>query len=255
MPLWGKGLVIRMNKIERKVNDGATPFLSRLLVCITMPLVVLVFIVVAVDYCATAETWLRTEYEKLDINDYTGMSTDDQVKAFMCMAKYMKGETSYDEMRRLEVTVNGEKVSMFNNSELSHMKDVRKLYVGVTVFKILVIVFFAATYILRKRAAPNYIPKVYLISFAVILGIFLLLGAWALIDFDSFWQVFHIVFLDLEGSTFDPAYSRMIRICPAELFLDMVIRIFVFGFIIPALIAILFGGEMLYRKVKNRKSA
>ena len=42
------------------------------------------------------------------------------------------------------------------------------------------------------------------------------------IDFDSFWRAFHVVFLDLESSTFDPAESNMINICPAELFYDFI---------------------------------
>lgn len=244
-----------MNKTERKTNDGAAPFLLKLLVCITMPLLIPAFIFVSVNFCSTDEAWLRKEYERLDINDYTGMSTDDQVKAFMCMANYMTGKVSYDEMRRLEVTVNGEKVMMFNYSELSHMKDVRKLYVGVGIFMGIVFVLVLAMNILRNKFAPYYRQKVCLISFAAVLGVILLLGAWALIDFDSFWRVFHIVFLDLENSTFDPAHSRMIRICPEELFLDMVIRIFALGLIFPTLLAAWVGGIILFRKTKDRKNA
>ena len=59
-------------------------------------------------------------------------------------------------------------------------------------------------------------------ALGALLIVVIALGIWIAVDFDSFWTMFHVVFLDLESSTFDPAVSRMIRICPAELFSDFI---------------------------------
>ena len=64
-----------------------------------------------------------------------------------------------------------------------------------------------------------------IIALCVAAAIIIALAVWVIIDFDSFWTTFHIVFLDLESSTFDPATSRMIRICPEELFADFTGRL------------------------------
>ena len=90
-----------------------------------MPLLMLLPVVLFVEAYAGDRAWLQKEYDKLDINLYTGMSTDDQIRAFMQMVDYMKDDA--DTMDVL-VTVDGEEVLMYNEREISHMVDVRALY-------------------------------------------------------------------------------------------------------------------------------
>lgn len=227
---------------------------KRWLLGIAVPLLIISILICALEFCARDRVWLQNEYEKLDINDYTGMSTEDMCNAFMQMANYMSGKA---DTMDIEVTVDGEKMLMYNEREISHMVDVRALYSGVIVAKYCFLIFEGISIFLivleeRKRSI-KIISKYYLIAFAGVLGAFLLLGIWAIADFNSFWQVFHIVFLDLESSTFDPAVSRMIRICPAELFQDMVIRIFAWGLGICAAIAAVAGVIVLFKKKENAK--
>ena len=218
----------------------------------------LLVIFIGVELFSGDRAWLEREYTKLDINAYTGMSTDDMIAAFMQMVGYMKGsEKTMDVL----VSVNGERVQMYNEAERAHMVDVRQLYKTLTIAKHAVIALAIAALVAaavlhrtksERREALTFAAKAALWSIFGVIAFLLALGAWALIDFGSFWSVFHIVFLDLESSTFDPSVSRMIRICPAELFLDMVIRIFVFSGSVMAVIAAVCG---VYLKKSKRAFA
>lgn len=234
--------------------------LCKILIAVIMPLIMLLMIVLCVEAFSGDRAWLRREYDKLDINWYTGMSTDDQIRAFMQMVDYMKGDA--DSMD-VTVTVNGEEMLMYNEREVSHMVDVRALYKKIMIAKWCVIGLAALTLVLsliafkgkaEKRELLRFTAKAAVISFACILLFVLVIALWAVIDFDSFWAVFHIVFLDLESSTFDPAVSRMIRICPAELFSDMVLRIFGTGLALSAVIAALGGACLIISKKRAKTS-
>ena len=218
--------------------------ITKLLICIAMPLLMLLTIVIGVELFSGDPAWLRKEYDKLELNAYTGMSTDDQIRAFMQMADYMKGEA--DSMD-VTVTVDGEEMLMYNEREISHMVDVRALYKKVMIGKWCAVSVIALALVLSfvafrdadgRREVLRFAAKAAIIAFVLILAFLLTLGLWATLDFDSFWETFHVVFLDLESSTFDPSESRMIQICPAELFSDMVMRIFIFGLAIDAAIAV-----------------
>lgn len=231
---------------------------SKTLMAIVLPLIMLLVIFIGVELFSGDRAWLKREYTKLGINDYTGMSTDDMIAAFMQMVGYMKGsEKTMDVL----VSVNGERVQMYNESERAHMVDVRNLYKTLTIAKYAVIALAVVALVAaavshrtksERREVLTFAAKAALWSIAGVIGFLLALGAWALIDFGSFWSVFHIVFLDLESSTFDPSVSRMIRICPAELFLDMVIRIFAFACAVMAVIAAVCG---VYLKKSKRAFA
>ena len=93
-----------------------------------------------IDRLSGDKVWIKREYEKLDINDYTGMSTDEMCTVYLRMVDYMKGGT--DELQT-EVTVFGERTEMFGEREISHMNDVRKLWFGVETAKYILFAFTA----------------------------------------------------------------------------------------------------------------
>lgn len=204
--------------------------------CRALPFIASFFLIIAilitaVEICATDEGWVFAEYEKLGINDYSGMSDADMTKAYMTMVNFM---TSESDSLELTVTCFGEQVEMYNESETSHLQDVRNLYTGVMWVRAscicIAIACIAIFLIMEKLNRLQRVSKGFLIALAVIAGIFVILLLWAIIDFRSFWYMFHVLLLDVESSTFDPQFSRMIRICPEELFFDICVRIVTLGF-------------------------
>lgn len=182
-----------------------------------------------VIFCRTG--WLYGEYsEKLTVDRDYGISAEDASRVLSRMMYYSIGRA--DDLD-VSIVEDGREVAFFNESELSHMRDVRKLTrtvmaLGMTALGISALTLITLA-IARRTDALRVYAKAFLITLAVVAVIVIALGVWVAVDFDSFWTVFHIVFLDLESSTFDPAVSRMIRICPGELFSDFIVRFALYG--------------------------
>lgn len=216
--------------------------LSKILAYAAVPCLAAALLISFIGRLSGDKAWIKREYEKLDINDYTGMSTDEMCAVYLRMVDYMKGGT--DELQT-EVTVFGERTEMFVEREISHMNDVRKLWFGVETAKYILFAFTAiaaalALYVYRRRAAA-VLARCWLIGICVIAFIAAVLAVWAAVDFYSFWILFHAVFLDVPSSTFDPAESLMIRICVQQLFSDLILRIAVYTVSACAVISILAG--------------
>ena len=200
--------------------------------------------------------WLYNEYldrlENSVYNDY-GITAEDASRVLGRMMYYSTGRAD-----DLDVTIaeNGEEVPFFNERELSHMRDVRKLTKTFMWLGIISLGMGIAIPItlksFKKNDALRTFSKAFLIALGVLLVVIIALGIWIAVDFDSFWTMFHVVFLDLESSTFDPAESRMIRICPAELFADFIGRFAVYS---ALLVGIAAAACTVYLIVTRKKHA
>ena len=129
--------------------------LSKILAYAAVPCLAAALLISFIGRLSGDKAWIKREYEKLDINDYTGMSTDEMCTVYLRMVDYMKGGT--DELQT-EVTVFGERTEMFGEREISHMNDVRKLWFGVETAKYILFAFAAiaaalALYVYRRSAA------------------------------------------------------------------------------------------------------
>ena len=129
--------------------------LSKILAYAAVPCLAAALLISFIGRLSGDKAWIKREYEKLDINDYTGMSTDEMCTVYLRMVDYMKGRT--DELQT-EVTVFGERTEMFGEREISHMNDVRKLWFGVETAKYILFAFAAiaaalALYVYRRSAA------------------------------------------------------------------------------------------------------
>lgn len=198
--------------------------LSKVLAILAAVLLLFALLVGGIYGIFTDKEWVRKEYDRLDIKSQTGWESEYCTYVLGSMMDYSIGKL--DTLDNVPL-VNAEGApGFFNERELSHMVDVRKL--TTTVLKlglaalIIGFVFYAVSLALQNYYALRVFAKAFLIALGVLLVVIIALGIWMAVDFDSFWEAFHVVFLDLESSTFDPASSNMIRICPAELFSDFI---------------------------------
>lgn len=244
-----------MNKLSKTIGSACPNTFARALLALAMVAIIVSILITSVEFCAKDSKWLRKEYVKLDISEYTGMSVDDMCSAFTTMVNFMTGKS--DSMS-VKVECFGYEVEMYDEREIEHMYDVRELYSDViharTALLMLAVIGITAFICTEKTDKLYRICRYFLISFAAVVAAIVLICVWAVLDFSDFWIVFHIIFLDIEGSVFDPAISRMIRICPEKLFFDMIIRIFTIGLGVCMLVAVAMGVYLLIRS-KNKKAA
>jgi len=187
-------------------------------------LVCLLFILAALFFCVQITVnnrgYFYREYTALGHAASMGMSTGDLTDATMRMIEYMEGTApSID----IDVTVDHQKVSMFNDRERAHMVDVRALYQGFRTFAWIASALFILFLLLHKKLGVSASRAFFTASkvFGVLLAA---IAAWVLLDFNSFWTGFHLLFFKNDLWLLDPATSRMINMMPWELFYDIVLR-------------------------------
>ena len=168
-------------------------------------------------------------YQNMDIEAQIGISPQDCARAMGAMVGYMEGRR---ESIQLTVTEYGQEVQMFNQQEIDHMVDVRALYQGFRLLGNIGLVFLALLLVFLWCRWPwlvGCIRRGWWIALGIFGVLLLLLGTYALVDFNDFWTRFHHVFFTNDLWLMDYATCRMIRICPLELFSGLIGRFTLLG--------------------------
>lgn len=176
---------------------------------------------------------------------YAGVSSDDLLMLDERLADYlfapMNADMAFDNR---EIEVHGEMQQPFNEKELIHLQDCRRL-LSITVRPVCYGVLAGLGLILvlrgkRKIAAAWTAAALILLP----LGI---LGIWAAVDFSSAFTLFHKLLFTNDLWLLDPRTDLLINICPASMFANIGLRI---GLCIAA---VLLGIPALLTIFKRRK--
>lgn len=199
---------------------------SKLLSFIFCFSLILVGILSTIDYWCFNKSFYYDEYSKLNTAESIGMSNEDLNKATNTLLDYLKDKR--DDLI-VEAKVNGNNREVFNQRETLHMVDVKDLYQDVLLIRniFLVISIILLIYIIfTKDNKYLYIEyKKALIVFGII---FLLIGIYCLIDFNTFWTNFHHVFFPNNDLwLLDPRKDILIMMVPEQFFFDLCISIVV----------------------------
>lgn len=186
----------------------------------------------ALQLSVNDRAWFEKEYEKLGLAAEIGIPNEDSAAAILRLVDYMEGRV---DSIQLTVRENNQTVAMYNEREAEHMADVRALYQAwrsVRTFGALAALLLAAgAFFLSKGTFAYALARGFLFA-AAAFGVLLAgLAAFAALDFTAFWTAFHHLFFANDLWLMDPATDRMIRICPEQLFSDIVFR-FGAGFLI-----------------------
>ena len=182
--------------------------------------------------------------DELDVYDDVGISREEQILINGDLAAYLAGRT--DSLDR-PVTLKGEAVSSpFNEREISHMEDVRRLFrIGLNARAALAaaaVVFLAAGFLLGKRRArrAGILISLSLMTAAGILAAILLAHA----DFNALFIRFHELVFSNDLWLLDPETDAMIRMLPEPFFESMAAQ-GAFGAAIGLLAGFLAGAAIL----------
>lgn len=227
--------------------------LCRLAVIAASVVFIIALLFTSLQITINDEQWFYEEYRGFGLADVTGISVPEMTASIMKLIGYMEGG---EEDIRITVSVNGKKTEMFNQKETEHMADVKNLYQGFKVFRnisfTLTVLAFAAVFYFMRREAPLMLARGFLTGGAVVTGIIMFIGIYALLDFSAFWTSFHHLFFTNELWLLNPRTDRMIWICPEELFSDIVVKMAgLFGAIIIVLVIISAGIILIDRRRRS----
>lgn len=180
------------------------------------------------------------EYWKGDRMDYDGVNTviDETMR-------YLRGDR---DNLIVEVPINGEMQNFYREDEISHMTDVRNLFIGAIHLRRWAIAFCiaAVAWIIRKdrSRAPGILGRGYLRTCLLILGAAAVVGILAATDFTKYFTIFHQIFFSQGNWEFDPRVSRMICIMPEEFFADIALRVLI-TFLVSAAVFLIWAKRMV----------
>ncbi len=128
-----------------------------------------------------------------------------------------------------QMTVKGQLREVFTDDEKLHMIDVRNLNLTANCLMAVSGIVFALSlaYLLIRKYPLGDLFVAYKKVLLIVMTVFLVLGAWVFIDFDSFWTMFHHVFFPGNDLwILDLRKDILIMIVPPEFFFHLVSRIF-----------------------------
>lgn len=202
-------------------------------------------------------------YERSDFNVYQKddyslnkdvyLPKEEVKKALDHTLKYMLAEV---ESLQIQITFSdGSVENFYTASELSHMEDCQKLFVGGrniawSCFAIMILGIGYLTYI-RKEIKSKHINN-FFIGFGSIVAIVALIGIYAAIDFDNAFTIFHKIFFP-QGNWSFYYNSYMIQMLPQDLVFQTIAYNMIIKFLIYMVVAI--GGLIFLKKYLQRKES
>ena len=213
-------------------------FIARIVFVVCLP-VLLLTAVIAVE--VNSSLLYTHGFEKYDVRQSLAENgfnlTDDD------MAGIARGFIHYfnssEEYISLTVQQNNETVALFNNEEIIHFKDVKKLFrfdynvlLGTFCY---CLVFSLVSIFGRKGKNRNNLAGDTIKGSVLSLGLMLLLGIGALVDFDSLFYQFHLLVFT---NSFWSAEGNMLLLFPDGFWYDAAVYIV----IAIALLSVILGG-------------
>lgn len=243
----------RSNVGMKKYNENSTVFVW--FACIVLSLAIIYMILItSFEIVAYGDMeYFQQEYEKYGVAEDLKMEMEDIMYVTEEMMSYLRGNR---ENLIVETVVDGIEQEFFNESEISHMEDVRELFIAGIVGRKICIVISLIIIVILFAFKIEWV-RVLSIAFQYsILGISLLAGILGYLfatDFYKYFEKFHKIFFEGDTWLFDPNTSLMINMLPEGLFYDMTLKI-VMVFLILIMICFILCRISLYKikKIKKR---
>ena len=174
------------------------------------------------DFCVYAvifsKSYLNKKYREYNVAADLSMTDEDLEAVTAKLVDYVKGR---EDSIAIEVSVRGKVSEFYNDTDISHMKDVRGIIIRLRDFLVLssFAALLSAVLLIIGKAKEEFRNGV-LIADALII---LLAGAVVIAANTNLnWLIVfaHGIFFNNSDWLLDPAYDNLIFLCPEQLFID-----------------------------------
>lgn len=213
---------------------------------LTCVLFIYVLLFLSIQTTAFSKSFYTHQNKSLQISEDMRISAKDYTQSISTLLDYL--DDTRDDIK-VKIEYHGMEREAFNQKEITHMVDVRNLYLNARLlcfFAIGIVLFL--TLILYFDQKKEFLEIISIAYVRVgILFLFILCGLilYACIDFNTFWTKFHHIFFSNNLWLLDYRTDLMIQMLPEDLFFAMVIRII--G-MFAALFLVFFIGSTWYLK-------
>lgn len=184
-------------------------------------------IITSVDVMSFDIKFFRDFYSENESAEAIGISFEDLMTSTEVLLDYTRGKK---ESLDVLVTVDGGREMMFNKREVDHMVDVRNLYLNTILIRNLLAGLFLIVLlidVLRKKVSFEQHWQAVKNASTVMFALIGFIVMAALIDFNTFWTTFHLIFFRNDLWLLNPNTDRLIMMVPLDFFIALVTRIIV----------------------------
>jgi integral membrane protein (TIGR01906 family) len=182
----------------------------------------------------------------------TGISRSDLLRASAEVRRYFNNR---EDTLFIRVNSGGQTISLFNDRETAHMRDVKHLFQlsfrvqeGAIVY---IMAYVVMVFIWTREGTVRRLAREVLAG--GVLGLVVLggLGLFAIVGFDSFWTDFHSIAFPSGNWEFDPATDHLIQMFPDDFWRDVTIWIGAGTIAELAFLAVVSGGYLMKTRERH----
>lgn len=185
-------------------------------------------------------------FDKYNVGQATGLADSELENAASGLIDYFNSNKD-----SIEITVikDGQSFTLFNQKEVAHLKDVKGLIwldywvlLGTGAY---VLVYAAVSLYWLARECRRRLATAVINGSGLTIGLILLLGLLALLDFDRFFLQFHLISFANDLWQLDPTKDYLIMLFPQGFWYDATLFCAVLTLAMAAILAGVAGGYLL----------
>jgi integral membrane protein (TIGR01906 family) len=166
---------------------------------------------------------------------------------------------SGDEPLNVQTEILGEERALFNDREVAHMKDVKRLVWGVYILALASAVYLAALtvigFVMQRGRFIEPLAKRAMYGSGLTLGLLVIFGIAAMSDFDSLFIKFHQLSFANDFWQLDPRTDYLVRIFPDAFWLDATVWVAVRTITGAVVMTVAGSAYLAYRRYTGRQRA
>ena len=208
---------------------------------------IIITLISTIFYCAFDRQFYSKQHLDNNIANIVGIKYDELIDVNDHLLNYL---LYIEDDLQIDVNIDGDIVSYFNNKELIHMQDVKELVRVFFIVDILLIIIFILLLVYQfiKNNIIGLI-KAYNKSIIYSIVLFAIIISIIAIDFNYFWNTIHPIFFNNDLWMLNPLVDRLLMMYPLNFFFNIVTKIIIIFVIINCITYIV--GKLIIKYRSN----
>ena len=195
-------------------------------------------------------------FEKYDVSRITGITEDDLDKVSADIRGYFN---SRQEPLSVRASIFGQEQDLFNQREITHMRDVKRLVWGVYMVAAATAFYLITATGLRvvriRHRAPQVLAHRFMLGGGLTLFLILAVGLFALVGFDTLFLKFHQLSFANDLWQLDRRTDRLVMLFPQDFWFDATMWVATRALAAGLALTALGGGYLLYLRQRSPKKS
>jgi len=210
----------------------------------------------AIEVAVFDKAFYTDQMAKNQVIKNTGIYPPDMDLVVDEMISYLKGDRQDFDIKARLAPENAknvvDRVSIFNDKEITHMDDVRNLLLFFLGLRDAAMILALISFLMLLKDHQQAIIKAPFYGSTIFIVLFLVIGASFVFNFNDTFILFHQLFFTNDLWIMDPSIDRLIWIVPEPFFFAMISRMVIYT-LVPLGLTTLASGLVLFKNKEKKK--